>query len=73
MSITVQVRFVKTIVGWYNLYLSDAPETSFVNLSPDKFSELLPGVSAKARYGCNELSAEMAVSLFGSLAVSQPA
>ena len=69
----VQVKFVRTIVGWYNVYLADKPNVKPVNLSPEQFRELFPAVSPKARLGCDELDSRVARSLFASLRVSKTA
>jgi hypothetical protein len=60
-----QVRFVRTIVGAWNLYLVDHPEQPRRTLAPDRFQEIFPQVSAKAKYGCGEIDYEMALRLFG--------
>jgi hypothetical protein len=64
---TVQICYVKTIVGWWNLYLvsNDPNPPVLVTVSPDKMSELFTGLSAKARLGCGELSISQALQLFG--------
>lgn len=69
----VQVRYVKTVVGWYNLYLVDYPHIKPVNMSPAKFAEILPEVSPRATIGCDELDRKFAESLFGSLCASKTA
>lgn len=63
----VQVRYVKTIVGWYNLYLADYPEKAAVNVSPEQFAQLFPAISPKTRLGCDQMDFACAESLFGSL------
>jgi hypothetical protein len=60
-----QIRFVRTIVGWFNVYLVDHPEQLRVTLSPDQFEALFPGVSNKAKYGCNQIDYDEVVKLFG--------
>lgn len=69
----VQVRYVKTVVGWYNLYLVDYPHVKPVNLSPAQFADIFPEVSPKTRLGCDEIDRTYAKSLFGSLLVSKTA
>jgi hypothetical protein len=64
----VQVKFVKTVVGWYNLYLVDYPHVKPVNLSPAQFAEIFPDVSPKARLGCDEIDRDFAKTLFASFA-----
>lgn len=71
--VPVQVKYVRTIVGWYNVYLADKPNVKPVNLSPDKFSEIFPHVSPKARLGCDEIDRTYAKSLFASIEVSKTA
>lgn len=67
MFMNVQVKFVRTIVGWYNVYLVDYPSVKPVNLSPDQFAEIFPATSSKARLGCDEMDKSFAESLFGTL------
>lgn len=50
----VVVKYVKTVVGWYNLYFEGEDKPS-LTLSPDKFFEIFPNVSKKAAFGTNEL------------------
>lgn len=69
----VQVRYVKTVLDWYNLYLVDYPHVKPVNLSPAQFAEIFPEVSLKARLGCDELDRTYAKSLFASFADLQSA
>lgn len=69
----VQVRYVKTVVGWYNVYLADKPSVKPVTMSPEQFREILPEVSPKARFGCDEIDRKLAKSLFNSLRVSKTA
>jgi hypothetical protein len=67
----IQIRYTRTIVGFFNVYLVNRPELSFVTLNPDKFYEVFPTVSEKVLYGCGELPYSAAESLFGSLEVSK--
>ncbi|MDF1510191.1 hypothetical protein PZE06_18820 [Robertmurraya sp. DFI.2.37] len=69
----VQVKFVKTVVGYWNLYLVDYPHVKPVNLSPAQFREIFPEVSPKARLGCDELDRTFAKTLFASFADAQSA
>ena len=69
----VQVKYVKTVVGWYNLYLVDYPNVKPVNLSPVQFAEIFPEVSPKAKLGCDEIDRTFAKSLFASFADSKTA
>jgi hypothetical protein len=64
---TVQIKFVKTIVGFWNLYLvNDDPTPPVpVTISPVKMSELFADVSPKAKLGCGELDFSQALQLFG--------
>lgn len=67
----VQVKYVRTVVGWWNVYLADSPGSKTVNLSPEQFRLIFPGVSPKARLGCGELDRTLAQNLFGSLVISK--
>ncbi|EKN66052.1 hypothetical protein BABA_17452 [Neobacillus bataviensis LMG 21833] len=58
----VQVKYVRTVVGWYNVYLA-GEDKPFANLSPDQFFALFPQVSKKARYGCDVMDPDCAHSL----------
>ncbi|MEH7460180.1 hypothetical protein V7183_24145 [Bacillus sp. JJ1127] len=49
----VQVYYRKTIVGWYNVYISETERS--VNISPQQFKELFPHVNPNTQYGCDEL------------------
>ncbi|KXZ17729.1 hypothetical protein P4T89_08500 [Bacillus nakamurai] len=59
----MQVRYVRTIVGWFNVY--PAGTDHYVNLKPEDFFTLLSQVSRQARSGCGEISVTMALELFG--------
>ncbi|AJE78168.1 MULTISPECIES: hypothetical protein [Bacillus] len=59
----MQVRYVRTIVGWFNVY--PAGTDRYVNLKPEDFFTLLPQVSQLARSGCGEITATAALELFG--------
>jgi hypothetical protein len=60
-----QVRIVRSIVGFFNLYLVDHAEQPRVTVSPEKFAELFPSFSPKLRFGCGEISQVQAIELFG--------
>ncbi|MBY0144265.1 hypothetical protein [Neobacillus niacini] len=62
---TVQIRYVKTIVGWFNLYVVNGDPNPPVTISPAKMSELFPEISKKVRFGCGEINAFQASNLFG--------
>jgi len=62
---SVQIRYVKTIVGWWNLYLVNGDPKPPVPVPPSKMSELFGEVSPKAKFGCGEISAAQAEKLFG--------
>lgn len=61
-----QVKFNKTILGFFNIRIAGGNDNTFVNLSPVEFKELFPNVSNIAKYGCGELSTEKARELFNS-------
>jgi hypothetical protein len=63
----IQIKYVKTILGYFNLYLvNDDPTPPVpVTISPIKMSELFADVSPKAKLGCRELDFSQAVQLFG--------
>lgn len=46
----MQIKYVKTVVGWYNVYLNNEIES--FNLAPHKFFEIFPQVSRTATLGC---------------------
>lgn len=46
----MQIKYVKTVVGWYNIYINN--ELNAFNMSPDKFFEIFPQVDRKAVLGC---------------------
>jgi hypothetical protein len=63
---TVQIRYVKTIVGWFNLYVvnGDPNPPMPVTVSPEKMEQLLPEISKKTKFGCGEITAVQAEALF---------
>ncbi|NWQ40377.1 hypothetical protein MLOOGBEN_06650 [Bacillus sp. EB106-08-02-XG196] len=63
----IQIRYVKTIVGWFNLYVANGDPKPPVTISPAKMSELFPEISKKAKFGCGEISAIQAAILFGRI------
>lgn len=69
----VQVKYVRTIVGWYNVYLVNYPKVNPVNLSPEQFREIFPSISPKARLGCDEIDRTYVKTLFGSFPGSKTA
>lgn len=46
----MQIKYVKTVVGWYNVYLNNEIEP--FNMPPHKFFEIFPQVSRTAVLGC---------------------
>ncbi|MBT2653906.1 hypothetical protein J7E81_01425 [Bacillus sp. ISL-18] len=62
---SIQVRYVKTIVGWWNLYPVNCDPRPPVTVSPAKMSELFEEVSQKVKFGCGEISADQAEAIFG--------
>ena len=46
----MQIKYVKTVVGWYNLYVNN--ELNAFNMAPHKFFEIFPQVDRKAVLGC---------------------
>jgi hypothetical protein len=63
----VQIRYVKTILNFFNVYLVGDAQQSRVTVSPAKMSELFPELSPKAKLGCGQLNAAQAVQLFGNV------
>jgi hypothetical protein len=61
----VQISYVKTIVGWFNLYIVNGDPRPPFTVSPVKMSELFPEISKKAKFGCGEITAIQAAHLFG--------
>ncbi|MED1068568.1 hypothetical protein [Bacillus paralicheniformis] len=59
----MQIRYVRTVVGWFNVYISGTEQ--FVNLNPEEFAALLPQVSRRAFAGCAEIGVTAARELFG--------
>lgn len=60
----MQIKYVKTIVGWYNVYNVKTGEV--VNMEPNKFAELCPEVSSKSRLGCLSIETSQANKLFAA-------
>ncbi|KRT94244.1 hypothetical protein ABE068_11385 [Bacillus glycinifermentans] len=60
----MQIRYVRTVVGWFNVYISGSDD-QFVNLNPEEFFALLPQVSRRAFAGCAEIGVTAARELFG--------
>lgn len=58
----MQIKYVKTIVGWYNIYKIETGEV--INLNPEQFAAVCPNVSHKSRLGCLEISLPQANKLF---------
>lgn len=46
----MQIKYVKTVVGWYNVYINN--EIKSFNISPDKFFEIFEQVDRRAVLGC---------------------
>lgn len=46
----MQIKYVKTVVGWYNVYLNNEIES--LNIPPERFFKLFPQVSRRAALGC---------------------
>lgn len=46
----MQIKYVKTVVGWYNVYLNNEIEP--FNMPPERFFKLFPQVDRKATLGC---------------------
>lgn len=46
----MQIKYVKTVVGWYNVYVNN--ELKSFNMPPEKFFKLFPQVDCKATLGC---------------------
>ncbi|MEC1792186.1 hypothetical protein P9D84_12520 [Bacillus vallismortis] len=59
----MQVRYVRTIVGWFNVYAGGTDH--YVIMKPEDFFTLLPQVSRRTRSGCGEISVTVASELFG--------
>lgn len=64
----MQIKVVKTIVGWFNVYLANDPVRPPVTLSPDKLSGLIPSLSPQVKVACMEVNSEVAAELFGRAA-----
>lgn len=58
----MQIKYVKTVVGWYNVYVIKTGEV--INMNPEQFVALCPNVSRKSRLGCLEISLSKASKLF---------
>ena len=50
-----QITFVKTIVGWYNIYT----DGEVINIDSVTFREYFPHVSPKASMGCFEVDTNL--------------
>jgi hypothetical protein len=61
----IQIRYVKTIVGWFNLYVVNGDPNPPVTVSPAKIAELFPEISKKVKFGCGQINAIQAAQLFG--------
>jgi hypothetical protein len=61
----IQIRYVKTIVGYFNLYMVNGDPQPPVTVPPAKMSELFPEISKKAKFGCGEICAIQVAQLFG--------
>ena len=46
----MQIKYVKTVIGWYNVYLNN--ESKSFNMPPHKFFEIFEQVDRKAVLGC---------------------
>lgn len=60
----MQIKYVKTIVGWYNIYNVQTGEV--INVNPERFAELCPTVSRKSRLGCLEIDVPNTKPLFAA-------
>ncbi|WP_146548366.1 hypothetical protein [Rummeliibacillus suwonensis] len=60
----MQIKYVKTIVGWYNIYNVQTGEV--INVTPEQFAELCPGVSRKSRLGCLKIDVSNKKRLFAA-------
>lgn len=58
----MQIKYVRTIVGWVNVY--DMKTGKVINMNPEQFAALCPNVSRKSRLGCLEISVAKASKLF---------
>jgi hypothetical protein len=61
----IQIRYVKTVVGWWNLYLVNCDPQPPVPVPPAKMSELIGDISPKVKFGCGQISVAQAEKLFG--------
>jgi hypothetical protein len=59
-----QIRYVRTAVGWYNVYLIglDGAEQC-INLSPAEFFDHFPSVSPRAVVGCMDVGVDVVEAL----------
>lgn len=64
----MQIKVVKTIVGWFNVYLVHDPVRPPVTLSPEKLSGFIPSLSPRVKVACLEVNSEVAAELFGRVA-----
>lgn len=60
----MQIKYVKTVVGWYNIYNIETGKV--FNITPAQFAELCPRVSSKSRLGCLEVDEIKASELFAA-------
>jgi len=55
VALDYQIMYRRTIVGWVNVYLIDHPDRPCVNLSPEAFHAILPGIDPRTAAGCREV------------------
>lgn len=65
---THQVRIVKTVLKWYNVYLNGTDQR--INLSPEEFTKHFPHFSCKCMYGCDSVTSDQAVDIGFNVEVS---
>lgn len=54
-----QIRYVKTAVGWYNVYLNGYDKiVKPVNLPPNEFFKHFPSVTPQATIGCMDVDSD---------------
>lgn len=46
----MQIKYVKTVVGWYNVYVNN--ELNAFNIPPERFFEIFEQVDRRAVLGC---------------------
>lgn len=61
--VEVQVRFVRTVVGWFNVY--NVSTGAMVNMCPDRFESLIGKVDKHTSKGCQGISLNVAAEVFG--------